>query len=316
MRSEWLPGAELRLAPTTAGLYRTLMQAYVIPRLGGRNLDQITTADLTRLYADLLASGGRGGRRLAPKTVRHVHTTLRRALADAVKARHLAYNPADGASAPRVLPTRDPKVWSAEQVRAFGEHVSGDRLEALWILAATSGMRRGELLGLHWSDADVQTGTVQVRQVLATYRDAEGWLVRIFKEPKSPASRRLVPLVPTAVQALRAHAGRQADEQAAAGEAYADQGLVFADEIGDPLSFEAVAGAFRRLVAEAKLPPITLHDLRHSFATIALHAGVDVLYVAEVLGHSSPTITASIYQHTRPERKVEAVARVGAAIFG
>jgi hypothetical protein len=87
-------------------------------------------------------------------------------------------------------------------------------------------------------------------------------------------------------------------------------------EIGDPLHFEFVADEFRRLVTEAGLPRITLHGMRHSFATIALHEGVDVLYVAEVLGHSSPNITQSIYQHTRPERKAEAVNRVGAAIFG
>ena len=110
-------------------------------------------------------------------------------------------------------------------------------------------------------------------------------------------------------------AGRQGEEAAAAGEAYVDRGYVFCDEVGDPLNFQMVTGRFKRAVADAGLPSLTLHGLRHSFATIALHEGVDVLYVAEVLGHSSPNITQSIYQHTRPERKREAVSRVGAAIF-
>jgi len=310
LRDEWLPGVDLELAPTTAALYRTLMEAYVIPRIGGRRLDDLSPADLTHLYADLLASGGRGDKPLAPKTVRHVATTLRKALADAVEGRHLAYNPAKAAKAPKVAPTKDPKAWKPEEVVAFLDHVAGDRLEALWILAATTGMRRGELLGLRWADLDLDKLELRVRQTLVTYGK-----LRLFKEPKSDASRRTIPLDHRAVAALKAHRKAQTAERLAAGPAYADEGLVFANEIGDPLAPDAISAAFKLHVREAGLPALTIHGLRHTFATIGLDAGVDVLYVAEVLGHSSPNITAAIYEHTRPERKVEAVERIGEAIF-
>jgi integrase len=308
---EWLAGVDLELASTTAALYRVIVNAYIVPRIGGKRLDAITPADLTRLYADLMASGGRGGRPLAPKSVRHVHTTLRKALSDAVEARHIPYNPAAIAKAPRVAQTKDPKAWTPEQVRSFLAHVAGDRLEALWVLAASSGMRRSELLGLRWADVDLDGASLNVRQVFVVYGK-----IRAMKEPKTPASRRTIPLAAQAVTALRSHRKRQNEERLAAGSTYEDAGLVFADEIGDPLDPAAITGGFRRLVAEAGLPKLTPHGLRHTWATLGLDAGVDVLYLSETLGHSSPAITASIYQHTRSDRKIEAVNRVGAAIFG
>ncbi len=318
LRDEWLPGVDLERAPTTAALYRTLMEAYVIPRLGGRRLEQIHAADLTKLYAELLACGGRGKRlpsgdratrTLAPKTVRHVHTTLRKALGDAVAARHLSWNPAEAAKAPKVAPTKEPATWSAEQVAAFLEHVAGDRLEALWVLGATSGMRRGELLGLRW--IDVGSDELAIRQVYVAYGK-----LHAFKEPKTAASRRTIPLPPRAVGALKAHRKRQAAEKLAAGPVYEDRGLVFADEIGDPLSPDMISASFRALVKAAGLPRLTIHGLRHTFATLGLDAGADVLDVAAMLGHSSPAITQAIYQHTRPERLRKASEAIEGAIFG
>lgn len=309
LRDEWLPGVDLERAATTAALYRTLMEAYVIPRLGGRRLDSIHAADLTKLYADLLSEGSRSGKPLAPKTVRHVHTTLRKALADATAARHLSWNPAEAAKAPKILPTKDPTTWTAEQVGRFLAHVSGDRLEALWLLAATTGLRRSELLGLRWRD--VGEGELKVRQVFVSYGK-----LRTFKEPKTATSRRTVPLSASAVAALKAHHTRQSAERLAAGPAHQDRDLVFADEIGDPLSPDMISATFRRLAKDAGLPRLTPHGLRHSFATIGLDCGADVLDVAAMLGHSSPAITQAIYQHTRTERLQRAADAIGDAILG
>lgn len=124
------------------------------------------------------------------------------------------------------------------------------------------------------------------------------------------------PLDPRTIASLKVHRKAQAAEKLAAGPAYADQALVFADEIGDPLAPEAVSAAFKRHVREAALPRLTIHGLRHTYATIALDAGVDVLYVAELLGHSSPAITREIYQHVRRDRLSGAAQRVADAIFG
>ena len=309
LRREWLPGVEMELAPTTAALYRTIVDAYIVPKIGGARLDSLSAADLTSMYRELLAGGGRGGRPLAAKTVRHVHTTLRKALADAVGAKRLSWNPAAAAKAPKVERTKEPITWSADQVATFLDYVRGDRLEALWVLAATTGLRRGELLGLRWSD--IGEAELSVRQVYVAYRK-----LHAFKAPKTEASRRTIPLAPRAMAVLKAHHAQQASEKLGAGPAYEDKDLVFADEIGDPHSPDMISSSFRSLVKAAGLPRLTPHGLRHSFATIGLDSGADVLDVAAMLGHSSPTITQAIYQHTRPERLRRAAEAIDSAISG
>jgi integrase len=219
LRDEWLPGVDLSLAETTAALYRTLVEAYIVPRIGGKRLDTVSGADLTTMYADLLKSGRRGGKPLAPKTVRHVHTTLRKALSDAVSARHIPFNPAANAKAPRVASMKDPDTWTADDLRTFLESVAGSRLEALWLLAASTGMRRSELLGVLWRDVDLETGELDVRNTRVAYAQ-----LVVTKEPKTATSRRSIPLDAHAVAALKAHRKRQLEEKLRAGEAYGDEG--------------------------------------------------------------------------------------------
>ena len=178
----------MELATTTAALYRTVLTAYMIPRIGGMNLDAVTPGDLTALYRDLLEAGGRNGKPLAPKTVRHAHTTMRKALSDAVEARHIAFNPAASAKSPKVSRGADPTVWTAEQLGRFLAFTEGARERSLWLLTASSGMRRSEALGLRWSDIDLDEGSLTVRQVFVAYAK-----VRTMKEPKTPTSRRTLP---------------------------------------------------------------------------------------------------------------------------
>jgi integrase len=310
---EWLAGIEHELAPTTAALYRTICTTYISPRIGARRLDSITAKDLTDLYAALSKGGGRGGKPLAPKTVRHVHGVLRRAFGYAVEARHVTWNPAAAAKPPKMRHgvVGADTVWNADEVRTFLASASEDRLAPLWVLAASSGMRRGELLGVRWGDLDLDGATLQVR----SSRVAFGAL-QVTKEPKTTRSRRTIPLPDRTVEALRTWKARQARERLAAGTAYADLGLVFADELGGYLSPSATSKAFGRLVKAASLPRITLHQVRHSFATIALEQGIDVLYVSELLGHSSAAITQTVYQHSRPERVRAAVDTISKAIEG
>jgi integrase len=195
--------------------------------------------------------------------------------------------------------------------RTFLAFAGEDRLAPLWVLAASSGMRRGELLGVRWSDVDLDAATLQVR----SSRVAFGAL-QVTKEPKTTRSRRTIPLPDRTVEALRTWKARQARERLAAGSAYTDLGLVFADELGGYLSPSGTSKAFGRQVKAAGLPRITLHQVRHSFATIALEQGIDVLYVSELLGHSSAAITQTVYQHSRPERVRAAVDTISKAIEG
>ncbi|HET9311644.1 MAG TPA: site-specific integrase [Actinomycetota bacterium] len=193
------------------------------------------------------------------------------------------------------------------------QHAREDRLAPLFFLAATSGMRRSELLGLAWRDIslDAEPPRLQVRRVLVQYGK-----ITAIKEPKTARSRRTIALDPAATAALKTHKARLAEERLRAGAAYEEGGWAFPDELGRLLSPSSVSAAFRRRVKAAGLPPIGLHGLRHSFATMGLEAGVDTLYISEILGHSSPAITMSVYQHTREERLGQAVRQVGDAIFG
>ena len=187
----------------------------------------------------------------------------------------------------------------------------GDRERSLWLLTASTGMRRSEALGLRWSDVDLDEGSLSVRQVYVAYAK-----VRTMKEPKTATSRRTLPLSDRVVAELRVTRRRQAEERLAAGAAWSDSGLVFTDEIGRPLSPPRVSTAFKRAVKASGLLPISLHGCATPSPPSGLDQGVDVLYVAEMLGHSSPAITMGVYQHVRRDRLNAAMAQITEAIDG
>jgi integrase len=165
LRDQWLPSLTGQVRPTTLHGYRTNLERYVLPAIGGLTLQRLTPAHLNTVYGSLLASGGKEGRPLSPRTVQAVHMTVRKALGDAARWGLVVRNVAELASPPR--PRRaEMQIWTAEELRRFLEHVQAERLHALWMLAASSGMRRGELLGLRWVDVDLDRSRVAVRQTL------------------------------------------------------------------------------------------------------------------------------------------------------
>jgi integrase len=304
LEKKWLPAMAATVKPSTHELYSTLVRAYIVPRIGGTRLQDLTASDVNVLYADLLASGSKDGHPLSAKAVRNVHGVLHRALRDAVRWEVVTRNVAEAADPPRVAaPTV--QAWTAENVATFLDHTAEDRLGPLWLLLAETGMRRGEALALRWSDVDLAASQaiVQRTAVLVAKKVT-------FSEPKTRGSRRLVPLPMGTVSALRDHRKRQAEERLAAGSVYADHGLVFCDEIGEPYRPGNVTRMFGLAVKAAKLPPLTLHGLRHTFCTLALGARVPVKVVAEVVGHSSTAITQDLYSHVTPGMAHDATAQV------
>jgi len=228
LTGEWLPGVRASIRPTTWQHYAGIIDAHVVPRLGGASLSRLRPAQLNSLYADLLDAGRRNGSGgLSPKTVRHVHTTLHKALHDAVRWGHLARNPADLASPP-VPRTAEMRVWSPEQLRSFLASVRADRLYAAWVLMATTGMRRGEVLGLQWQEVDIDHGRVSVVRSLVEVTHGQV----ILSEPKTAKGRRSVALDPVTVAALEAHRQTKRREREVAGDLWCDQGLVFCKEDG------------------------------------------------------------------------------------
>jgi integrase len=311
LTEQWLPTVRAAVRPTTWTTYRIYAEAQVVPPLGHVPLQALTAAHLNRLYADLAEHGRRDGRGgLKPKSVRHVHVLLHKALSDAVRWGLVTRNVADAADPPRV-PRGERGVWSAEELRAFLGATSKDRLAAMWLLFATTGMRRSELLGLPWRALDLEAspGRLAVVQTVVVV-DKQPVIVA---EAKTATSRRQLALDPYTVATLKAHRARQLEERLAWGPVWVDTGLVFTREDGQVLHPEHVTKRFARLVRDAGLPPITLHGVRHSYATAALAAGEPLKVVSERLGHASTSITANLYQHVLPsmdERTANAVARL------
>ncbi|HMG26412.1 MAG TPA: site-specific integrase [Acidimicrobiia bacterium] len=190
-------------------------------------------------------------------------------------------------------------------VRLNEEHARDDHLYAFWQLLATTGLRRSEALGLRWSDLDLDEGRLSVRQALAYVGTRP-----VLDEPKTQQSRRLVMLESETIEALKAHRARQLEERLAIGAGYGELDLVFCRVAGDPLNPATVRRRFDGLVKASGLPKITLHGLRHSWATLALLDGIPAKVVAEVLGHSSTRVTEDVYQHVTPGMQADAVTRV------
>lgn len=308
--ADWLIGQRQQLKATTWASYGTIVER-IDAKIGSLPLQGLRPKHVEDLYRDLGETGGHRGRPLSPKTVRNTHTVLRKALADAERLELLPRNPAAVARPPADDET-ERVTWSSDELRDFFSHVADDRLYALWILFATTGMRRGEALGLRWRDVDLDSGDLRITQTIVTISYTPQ-----FDTPKTKRSRRSLYLDPTTVDVLRRHRVRQKEERLALGEAWMnDRDLVFTDELGRPLHPDKVTRAFRAHVREADLRSIRLHDLRHTYATLALKAGVHPKVVSDRLGHATTGITLDLYSHVTPGIGREAADLVADRIFG
>jgi integrase len=306
---EWLTAIRSTVRPKTWHSYGQLVRLHILPTLGSIPLRELRPMDLNLLYDRLLRHGGQKGKGLSTGTVRYVHAVIHRALRDAVRWEKIMRNVADLADPPR-LTTPEMKTWTGEQVRTFLDSVSDDRLQAAWLLMCTTGVRKGELLGLRWKDVDLEGARLAVRQTLTSI----GYGTE-FAEPKTRRSRRQIALDRRTVAALREHRTRQNAERRAWGPAWTDTGLVFTREDGLPIHPDQFQQVFERLVRKAGVPRINLHGLRHTHATLALKAGVHPKIVSERLGHSSVAFTMDVYAHVVEGMQEQAADAIVALIF-
>jgi len=201
------------------------------------------------------------------------------------------------------------KVLSPEQANEFLESSKRDRLYPFFTLLIASGLRLGEALGVQWRDVDLAKGELRVRQAL----QRQGNELK-FVEPKSERSRRLVSLPAFAIEALKSHQSAQQGEQLLAGSKWVESGLVFTSTIGTPLDERNVRRVFKALLKDADLPPMRLHDLRHTTATLLLAQGVHPRVVMETLGHSQISLTLDTYSHVLPGLQADAAKRMQEAL--
>jgi integrase len=315
LQGEWLPAVRPKVAGGTYGKRRLHVATYTVPRIGSVPLQQVTAATLERLYGALLAEVSRG-KGLAPSTVRDVHRTLHKAFGDAVRWGHLSRNPAAAAEAPALAKvSADARsaqhVWTADELGRFLAHVEPAKYGAVFYLAAMTGARRSELLGVRWSDVDLDAGRIRFGRTLVL--DADGVYV-LTDGTKTTASARTVALDPATVERLRRHRVQVLEDRMAAGGAWHDLDLVFHRGDGLPVSPPAVSQSFKRASKSAGLPRIRFHDLRHTHATLLLQSGEPVRTVSQRLGHASPTITMAIYSHVLPGDDEGAAARFAALL--
>ena len=283
-----------------------------MPHLGHLPLQQLTPTDVDLMTARLLRGEGRNGRRpLSPTTVRSILASLNTAMTYAVRKRKLERNPVAAADRPRASRV-EMKTWNAEQVGAFLEGVREHPMSPLFTLLATTGLRRGEALGLRWTDLNLVEGRLAVRQTLLAVNN-----VVIFGEPKTSSGRRTVDLDPATMGVLHAHRRAQLEHRAQAGLGRGStEALVFVDQEGEPLHPNLVSKTFRRPSIDLGLPPIRLHDLRHTHATLALQAGIHPKVVSERSGTRLVSITLDTYSHAIPGLQRDAAEKVAALIPG
>jgi integrase len=316
--SEWLDAIRATVRPSTHDSYSRLVKRYIVgepgqaggPRIGGTQLQRLTAPTLNALYADLL----RGGRKnsegaLSPRTVRYVHAIIHKALSDAVRWGKVSRNVADLADPPKQR-TPEMRTWAAPEVRRFLEYVLADRLYALWRLAVSAGLRRGELLALRWEDLDPKASRLSIRRTLITVR-----YKLLFSTPKTARGTRSVALDAVTLAALRDHRKRQAEEHLAWGPAYEDKGLIFCQEDGRPIHPDRISKMFQGHAKAAGLPRVRFHDLRHTAATLALQAGIHPKVVSERLGHSTVSLTLDTYTHAVPALQEEAAETIASVIL-
>ncbi len=294
--TDWLETAKPSIRARTYTTYEGLIRLHAQPSIGKVVLSRLTPQHLQLLYSERLDKG------LSPQSVRHLHAVLHRALEQAARWSLVHRNVADLVTPPRVQ-RHEMRTLDAEEARRLLEAARGDRFEALYVLALTTGMRLGELLALRWKDVDLDAGSLGVRGTLL--RTKEGMTI---SEPKTAGSRRHVSVGITAIEALRRHRVNQTAERLLKGPAWKDNDLVFANEVGKPVEDTNLRRrSFEPLLTRAAVPRIRFHDLRHTAATLLLGQGIHPKIVSERLGHSRVSITLDLYSHVTPTMQQQAV---------
>jgi integrase len=277
---------------------RLVVRVHVVPAVGRVKLKALSPAHLQGLYRERLDAG------LSPCTVQRIHAVVHRALKQALRWGLVAHNVSEATDPPKAQ-RKEIRPLTPEQVRTFLKTAQGDRLEALYALAITTGLRQGELFGLRWEDVDLAAGRLSVCHTLITPKGG-----RKLGPPKRSKSRRSVKLTAGAVKALKAHRERQLEEREKFAELWQDHDFVFTTQVGTPLNrHNFFKRCFKPLLEKAGLPrSVRFHDLRHTCATLLLSKNVNPKIVQELLGHANISQTMDTYSHILPDMQERAAS--------
>ena len=284
----WLDTYCRGLKPMTLASYKSKIECRIKPAIGGSYLSALSNVQLQKFYNSL----SEGDAPLSAKTIQCYHGIIHKALEQAVAAHVIPANPSEHIKLPKIhKPDLQPLM--DEDVRRFMEAIRGDRFERLFILALFSGLRQSELIGLRWEDVDLENGVLTVRRQIQKAHDRAGYIS--LDETKSGKTRQAA-VAPSITQVLAEQQAQQNEWRAAAGLLWNNESnLVFTDELGEHLKHRTIQNHFKAIVAGMGCPNVRFHDLRHSYAVIALQSGDSVKSVQEQLGHYSAAFTLTTY---------------------
>lgn len=294
--------AKPNIRVATADRYRLMIETYTIPRIGKIKLKKLTSRDLQKLYKDLMEKGrvntksGHGDPGLSSTTVRSVHLMLHCAFERAVKERLIPRNPTDDCIAPKVRKV-EMKILAPEHMKAYLGAAEARGLLPMFYLELVSGLRKGELVALLWSDLDVQSKTISVSKQYIKNPNGELTLAR----PKTETSVRKVSIPQMAVDLLiQEH------------EKHPGNPFMFPSPVTGEMYYpDSVVNLHKKILKDAGLEHIRFHDLRHTFATMALQNGVDIKTVSSMLGHYDAGFTLRTYTHATRQKQDEAAKTMG-----
>ena len=310
LAKRWLATKEHRVAAKTYAFYASHVRLYIVPALGSLRAESLRPSHVEAALA-AWARGNRNDREsgtLSSRSVAHLFSTLRTFLRWSVKMGLLVRNAADAVDPPR-FERKEMRVLDAAGVARLLRAAHGSELQAIIAVAVGTGLRRGELLALGWSDVNLDARRLTVRRSLETVKG-----VTRTKPPKTARSARTIALPPFVADVLREERRRQEELRRAFGTEQTEDGWVFVRADGSPWEPGAFSLSFARFVKRVKLPHVRFHDLRHSFGTLALASGVDVQTVSRALGHESTAITSRIYLHAVETLQDDAAARIDALL--
>jgi integrase len=287
----WEAWAATQVSAKTLERYKELLKHHVRPHLGSMRLQKLKTVNFAELYGRLQRAKPEGAG-LAPRTVGHVHRLLHRVYVNAVKWGLCANNPVSAAEPPRVQQT-EIEILAPDEIKEVLQGLRGRPIYPLTIVALATGMRRGEIVALRWSDIDLDAGRIRVERSL---EQTNAGLA--FKSPKTKAGRRSVSIPASIVAELRQHWREQQVHRLALGLGKSStDDLAFPRPDGSAWPPDSLTADWARSVRLLKLPPVTLHALRHTHVSQLIAAGLDVVTVSRRIGHANPTVTLRVYAH-------------------
>jgi len=306
------------ISPNFYARRQDLIRIHIKPAIGDKPLLKLKPVDIKKFYNDLEKNGRKPAKKknkkiiplpkdappgLATGTIRQIHNILNPAMKQAVKEGLVPKNVVADVTPPKVVKTRAANSLNKQEAKVYLDTLKGQRLYAAFVVELTTGLRRGELLGLQWTDLNWDTGALKIRRQISRIIQDDGKTILDYAPLKTPAAYRTIILPAVTLAELKAHKARQAEDKLLFGKLYNNEGLIFCSEWGHKLDTRHLYRIHCKALVDAKIPHTAFHNLRHTVATLLLQSGENFKVVQDLLGHADAQTTMNTYAHVLEEMK-------------